>query len=156
MIINSKMKNFFESKDNIVNWINTKGKCFEPGEISFRNYYPKNYIDYINHPDKLQQFNRFSSAALGSVLINFDNDIPINGKGILNVYLYDFPKEPLTVKRIEMAIDNIIECLTVQALTDISIPIPNSYSELTEQDIENIILNRFYSHASHINVTLYT
>lgn len=143
MIIHSNIENFLYTHDSIVNWVNCKGKCIDELEMSLRNLYGQNYLFYI---DKRPQLGEILYDGLYYVVYK---------KYILNTYLYNYYGEVLTEERVTDIIKKLINVCLRENINSIAIPPIKTFSDISKEKIENIIVNNFYTYAPDICVTLY-
>jgi len=143
-MIKLPMENFFNATDTMINWTNCQGKCIEPVELAFKTMYPDNYLEYIT-----------DCKTLGTVSYNTLCKQPFR-RLILNTYLYQFPHESITNERVDSVIKNIISVCIKEGITSLSIPYFPTNSFLTQQEVEDIIVNNFFTLAPSTFISLYS
>lgn len=126
MIITSPLHNLLDSTDHLVNWTNLQKRCVEPVERQFKTFYPKNYLNYIS--SDYTKYNFYGEKeTIGTVFYDPD-DLIYHNKYIFNVYLYEHPKQQLTVYQIKNVLNNLFRLVLDLDIKAISLPIFESYN----------------------------
>lgn len=142
-MIKLSINSFTNTTDSFINWTNSQGKCIDPLEMVLKNLYVNNYLFYIRNPQRV-----------GSIIYDVKEQLVYN-RLILNTYLYEYPGEPLTRERIEGVIKNIIDVCHREHITSLSIPCFKTNSNISQEEVENIIVNMFYTFAPDVYISLY-
>jgi len=162
MVLINKNDIYLDKSECLVNFINHSQNCVEPLEMTFRDWFPQNYVSYITrgtsaHAHPLQYFNSENSHnEIGGIYFDYNQGILTSNRVIFNSVLYDNPRAQLDDGRVSLIVANIIKLALMLNIKSIGIPVFDSYNVLVpRKNIERSIIDMFRINAPHIHLSLY-